>query len=190
MSNLAQNWWMLTLRGVLAVLFGVLAYSWPGVTAASFVVVFGAYALVDGVTCLAAALRPPPGASRAWLVVGGVVGVLAALVVFTMPGLSALVLFYVVATWAVATGVAQILAAVQLRKLIDGEWLLALSGLLSVALGIYMYARPLAGLLGLIWAIAIYAVVSGVALIILSLRLRSWWKGQGETYGGAHGVAA
>ena len=189
MSNFAQNWWMLTLRGVLAVLFGVLAYQWPGATAASFVLLFGVYALLDGVAYLAAAFRPPPGTSRAWLVLGGVAGVLASLVVFTMPGLSALFLFYLVATWAVVTGFTQIFAAVQLRKVIDGEWLLALSGVLSIALGLFMYARPAAGLLGLVWAIATYAVVAGAVLVVLSLRLRSWWKGNGEAYGGAHAVA-
>lgn len=182
MSILAQNWWAVVLRGVLAVLFGVLAYLWPGITAASFVFVFGAYALLDGVSSLAAAFRPAPGESRGWLVVGGVLGVLAALVVFFMPGLSAVFLFYVVAAWAIATGVTQILAAIQLRKVIEGEWLLVLSGLLAVALGLFMFARPAAGLLGLIWAIAIYAVVVGVVLIVQGFRLRSWWKDHGDTY--------
>jgi uncharacterized membrane protein HdeD (DUF308 family) len=186
MSILAQSWWILVLRGVLAVIFGVLASMWPGITIASFVLLFGAYALIDGVSSLVAALKPPAGESRVWLIIGGILGVLAAIVVFMMPGLSALFLFYLVAAWAIATGISQILAAIQLRKVIEGEWLLALSGALSIALGFFMVARPAAGLLGLIWVISMYAIVIGITLIILGFRLRSWWKGHEKAPEFAH----
>jgi uncharacterized membrane protein HdeD (DUF308 family) len=190
MSILAQNWWAFVLRGVLAVIFGVLAYMWPGITVASFVLVFGAYSLLDGISSLAAAFRPPPGASRAWLIIGGILGVLAALVVFMMPGLTAVILFYVVAAWAIATGVSRILAAIELRKVIDGEWLLALSGVLAIALGALMLARPAAGLLGLIWAIAMYAIVTGIMLVVLGVQLRSWSKAHERTHGMARAGTA
>jgi uncharacterized membrane protein HdeD (DUF308 family) len=174
MHILARNWWALVLRGVLAVLFGVLAYLWPGLTIASLVVLFGAYALVDGLFSLLAAFRRQPGESRGWLVFNGILGVLAGIVVLTRPGLSAVFLFYLIACWAIVTGIAQIVAAVALRKVIRDEWLLVLAGLLSIALGVLMLMRPAAGVLGLVWAIALFAIATGVSLIALGFRLRSW----------------
>lgn len=181
MSTLVQNWWVLVLRGVLAVLFGVLTYLQPEVTVTWFVLLFGAYALFDGVASLVAAFRPAPGASRGALVLHGVLGVLAGVVAFALPGLSAVTLLYLVALWAVATGVAEIAAAVALRKAVTGEWLLALSGALSVGLGLYMFARPAAGLIGVAWAIATYAVAAGVALVVSGFQLRSWAHGGART---------
>lgn len=189
MSALVQNWWVLVVRGALAVLFGVLAYAWPGATIASFVFLFGAYTLVDGVASLAAAFRPAPGESRGWLAVAGILGVLAAIVVFAMPVASAAILFYVVALWAVASGIADVIGAISLRKVVTGEWMLALSGVLSILLGVYMFARPVAGLLGLVWAISLYAIAAGIALILAGFRVRSWSTSDGEEYVGTRATA-
>lgn len=175
MSILAKKWWVLVLRGVLAILFGVVAFLWPGITAAWFILLFGAYALLDGVSHLVGAFRGAPGASRLWLVVGGIVSIFAAIVVFARPALSGLFLFYLVATWAVAVGVAQIFAAIQLRRVVQGEWLLVLAGILSIAFGIFMFARPAAGLLSVVWVIAFYAVLEGILLVTVGFRLRSLW---------------
>jgi uncharacterized membrane protein HdeD (DUF308 family) len=189
MLVLARNWSVVVLRGVLALLFGVLAYIWPRATIASFVILFGAYALLDGIFSLVAAFRPPAGESRGMLVLRGVLGVLAGLAVLAAPGLSAILLLYVIAIWAIAAGFAEIGAAIALRRVLTGEWLLALSGVLSILLGIYMLARPAAGLLALVWAIALYAIIAGIMLIILGFRLRTWYGSQGGTsVGGARRV--
>lgn len=190
MSILIQNWWVLVLRGVVAVIFGVLAYLWPGATIASFVLLYGAYALVDGIFSLVAAFRPAPGESRWWLILSGVVSVLAGLIVLMRPGLSALFLLFVVAAWAIASGITRIVAAIALRKVVTGEWLLVLSGALSILLGLFMFSRPAAGLLGLVWAIAFYAIVAGILLILLGFRLRSWSKTGGARIAGGRPAGA
>lgn len=184
MFVLTRNWWVLVLRGVLAVLFGVIAFLWPAITVASFVLLFGAFALLDGVAALAAAFRPPPSESRGMLILRGILGVLAAIVVFLRPELSAVFLLVVIAVWAVLTGLAEIGIAIAIRKIVTGEWLLALSGVLSVLLGAFMLARPAAGLLGLVWAIAAWAIVYGIVLIIAGFRLRSWFRAGGLSFGG------
>lgn len=183
MFVLTRNWWVLVLRGVLAVIFGILAYMWPLSTAAAFVILFGAYALVDGIFSLMAAIRPPADESRWLLVVRGVAGVLAAVVVFAWPRLSALAFLYIIAAWAIATGVLEIVAAVALRRIVTGEWLLALSGVLSIVLGVFLFTQPAVGLLGLVWAIALWAIIAGITLIILGFRLRSWLRRAGVGYG-------
>ena len=181
MLALARNWWVLVLRGVLAVLFGVVAFLWPGVTVASFVLLFGAYAVVDGVLSLAAAIRPAPGQSRWLLILFGVLSLIAGLFVLSRPGISAVVMLYVTAVWAIASGFVGIVAAIALRRMISGEWILALYGVLSILLGIILLTRPAAGVLGFIWAIAIYAVIAGVTLVILGFRLRAWSRDQVTT---------
>lgn len=184
MLILTRNWWVLVVRGVLAVLFGVLAYIWPGITVLTLVLLFGAFALLDGIFSLVAAFRQIPGESRGTLILRGMLGVIAAIVVFIWPGISALVLLYVIAFWAIFTGISEIVAAIALRKVVTGEWLLALSGVLSLILGIFILARPAVGLLGLIWAIALYAVIAGIALIVLGFRLRAWAGSHGGAFGG------
>ena len=185
MSILAKKWWVFVMRGVLAILFGILAYLWPGITAAWFVLLFGAYALLDGVSHLVAVFRPTPGESRTWNVVGGLVSLIAAFIVFTRPALSGLFLFYLVASWAIVAGIAQIFAAIQLRKVVRGEWLLILAGVLSIVFGLFMFARPAAGLLSVIWVIAFYAVLEGLLLVVLGFRLRSWAKYSAQMHEGS-----
>lgn len=183
MSILIQNWWVLVLRGVLAILFGIIAFLWPGAAILSLVLLYGAYALIDGAFSLAAAIRPAPGESRGWLLFNGVVGVIAGLIVLFRPGLSTIVLVYVVAAWAILTGISQIVTAIALRRVITGEWLLVLAGILSIVLGFFIFARPAAGALGVIWAIAAYAILFGILLVALGFRLRSW-KTAEPTLGG------
>jgi uncharacterized membrane protein HdeD (DUF308 family) len=179
---LTRNWWLLVVRGVLGILFGILALVWPGVTIAALVLLFGAYAIVDGVATLYAAItgregadrgrRPASGGHRVWLAIEGLLGIGAGLVAFFWPGITALVLLWVIAFWAILTGVMEVAAAIRLRREINNEWLLGLAGVASVLFGILLLVLPGAGALALIWLIGIYALVFGVILIVLGLRLR------------------
>ena len=133
---LAKNWWLLLLRGIAAIIFGVLAFAWPGLTLLTLILFYGAFALVDGVLAIIAAITGGAPAPRWWLAIVGLLGIAAGLLTFLMPGLSALVLLFFIAGWAIATGVLQIIGAIQLRKEIDNEWLLILGGVISVLFGI------------------------------------------------------
>ena len=178
MRSLGREWCVFVLRGVLAVLFGVVAFAWPGPTIRLFVLVFGIYAILDGVFSLAAAVRPAPGESRWVLTLLGILGLAVGIFVLVRPGLSAVALVYVTAIWAIVTGIAEVVAAIALRRVIEGEWLFVVSGVLSVLLGLFLVTRPAAGILGLLWAVAIYAVIAGITLIALGFRLRSWARAQ------------
>ncbi|HEY3031629.1 MAG TPA: HdeD family acid-resistance protein [Bradyrhizobium sp.] len=163
---------MLLLRGIAAIIFGVLAFAWPGVTLLTLILFYGAFALVDGVLAIIAAITGGAPGPRWWLVIVGLLGIAAGLLTFLMPGLSALVLLFFIAGWAIATGVFQIIGAIQLRKEIDNEWLLILGGIISVLFGIGVMLAPGAGALALIWVIGTYAVIIGVLLVALAFRLK------------------
>jgi uncharacterized membrane protein HdeD (DUF308 family) len=183
---LTRNWWVLAVRGALAVLFGLLALIWPGITVLALVLLFGAYALVDGVMALYTALFDrgrPGGRGGGWLVLEGVAGVLAAIGAVVWPGITALVLLYLIAAWALVTGVAEIVAAIRLRREIEGEWLMILSGALSILFGLLAFLFPGAGALAVVWLIATYAIAFGVVMLILAFRLRR--HGVGTVAGGA-----
>jgi uncharacterized membrane protein HdeD (DUF308 family) len=171
LPTLATNWWALLLRGIAAVLFGLAALFWPGLTLFVLIVFFGAYTLVDGIFAIVAALRG--SGSRRWLLLAeGVLGVLAGLIAFFWPGITALVLLYVIVAWAIFTGILKVVMAIWLRREIENEWLLVLSGVLSVLFGVILAVLPGVGLLSLVWLIGIYALIFGVALIVLGFRVR------------------
>jgi uncharacterized membrane protein HdeD (DUF308 family) len=175
--NLAQNWWALVIRGVAGVLFGIGALVWPPVAVAALVLLFGAYALVDGIFNIVAAVRAPREGRRwGWLTFSGVIGIAAGLITFFWPGFTTLALVVVVASWSVVTGVAEIVAAIRLRKLIRHEWLWILSGLLSVAFGVLLALLPAAGAVALAIWIGAYMLVFGALLIAFGLRLRKWGR--------------
>ena len=176
---LADNWWLLLLRGIAAIVFGILAFFWPGITLLTLVLLWGAYALVDGVLALWAAIsgRLPSMTSmtigpRWWLGIVGIAGIVAGILTFVWPGMTTLVLLMFVAAWAIVTGVMQIWGAVKLRNEIEGEWLLILSGLLSVVFGLILFAQPGTGALALIWLIGWFAILFGVVNIALAFRLK------------------
>jgi uncharacterized membrane protein HdeD (DUF308 family) len=169
---LARNWWLILLRGIVAILFGVLAFLWPGVTLVTLVVLYGAFALVDGVLAIVAAITGGAPAPRWWLAIVGLAGIAAGVLTFLWPGITALVLLVFIATWAIATGLLQIIGAIKLRKEIDNEWMLIASGVLSVLFGVAVLARPGAGALALIFVIGAYAIFYGILLVLFSLRLR------------------
>src|SRR4029077_8546911 len=157
--------------------FGLITFFAPEISLAALVLVFGAYAFADGVLAIASAIRER-GEGRHWwmLLLEGVMGIGAAAVTFFWPGITALALLYLIAAWALVTGGFELAAAIRLRKVITGEWLLILSGLASVALGVVLVLFPGPGALALVLWIGAYALVSGVLLIMLAFRLRSWLK--------------
>lgn len=167
-GSLAQHWWVLLLRGVAAIAFGLMAYASPGVTIAVLVIFWGAYMLVDGVCEVVAGVRAKWGS----LVFLGVLGIAAGLVAFFLPAVAAGALVYIIAFWAIVAGVLQISAALRLRKEVQGEWLWILSGLCTVVLGCLLIARPGAGALSLIWLIASFAIAWGILLVILAFKLK------------------
>jgi uncharacterized membrane protein HdeD (DUF308 family) len=172
---LARNWWALALRGLAAILFGILAFAWPGITLFVLVIFFGAYMLVDGIFAIVAAVRAAGEQARWWLLLlEGILGVVAGLVAFFWPGLTALALLYLIAAWAIVTGIIEIVEAIRLRQEIVGEWALILGGALSVLFGVLLVVIPArAGLLSLTWLIGAYAVAFGVLLVILAFRVRN-----------------
>ncbi|MBR1216169.1 HdeD family acid-resistance protein [Bradyrhizobium sp. JYMT SZCCT0180] len=169
---LAKNWWLLLLRGIAAIVFGLLAFAWPGLTLVTLILFYGAFALVDGALAVVAAITGGAPGSRWWLAIIGLLGIAAGLVTFMMPGLTAIVLLFFIAGWAIATGVLQIIGAIKLRKEIDNEWLLILGGIISVLFGVSMVLAPGAGALALVWVIGAYSVVIGAIFVALALRLR------------------
>ena len=173
LHSLSDHWWLFLIRGIAAILFGILAFAWPGVTLVLLVLFFGAFALVDGIASLIAAITGRGAtAPRWWLAIIGLVGIAAGLLTFFWPAVTAVLLLYFIAGWAIAMGVFQIIGAIQLRKEIDNEWLLVLSGVVSVLFGILLLAMPGTGLLALVWLIAIDAIIFGVLVIGFGLRLR------------------
>ena len=169
------NWWLLALRGLVAVLFGVLAFVWPRATLITLVWLFGAFALVNGLLSLILAAKAPKGYPRIGsLILGGLLGILAGLLTFVMPGITALGLLMLIAAWAIVTGIMEVVAAIRLRKIIANEWLLILAGIASVAFGVILFLRPAAGALALIWWIGAWALVFGILLIVLAFRMRNW----------------
>ncbi len=171
---LARGWWALVLRGLFAVLFGVAAFAWPGITLRALVMLFGAYALADGLFAVAAAAVGRTGGLPWWaMLVEGLIGLAAGVATAAWPGITALALLYLIAGWSVATGVFEVIAAVRLRREIRGEWALALGGILSVLFGLFLVAFPGAGALAIVWYIGGYAIAFGVLLMVLGFRLRA-----------------
>ncbi len=175
-AALARNWWAVALRGVAAIVFGVLAFLTPGSALLALVLVFGAYAIVEGVLNIVAALRGRTGTPWWELMLEGIVSIAAGVIAFAIPGLTALVLLYLIAAWAVVTGVLEIVGAVRLRKHVTGEVWLALSGVLSIAFGVIVALAPAVGALAVVFWIGAYAVIFGAALIALGFRLRRWHR--------------
>ena len=169
---LARRWWALALRGVIAVLFGLLTFFIPGVTLISLVLLFGFYAILDGIFDIVSAMKAP---GHHWpLLVEGIVGIVAGLVTFMWPAITAMVLVYLIAFWAILTGLLEIVAGIRLREVIANEMLLILMGVISTLFGILIIIFPGAGALAIIIWIGAYAVVFGIILIVLAFRLRSF----------------
>ena len=169
---LVGNWWVLALRGALAILFALVAFFLPGVTATVLVLVFGAYAFVDGIFALIAGLRAARHHGRsAPLLIEGVLNLLLGVLVLLWPVAALVALVYVIAIWAVVTGVLLIAAGIALIRH-SGEWLLILGGIISVLLGIVLFFAPGAGIVAITWWLGIYALLFGIALLMAAFRIR------------------
>jgi uncharacterized membrane protein HdeD (DUF308 family) len=171
-ESLARNWWLLMLRGIASVVFGVLAFVWPGITLFALVLLYGAYALVDGVLAIAAAIKGRGRAPTGWLVLVGVLGIAAGIVTFLWPAITAFALLVLIGVWSILHGILEVVGAIRLRHEIRGEALLILGGILSIAFGVIVLLQPGAGALALVWLIGAYAIVFGGLFVALSLRLR------------------
>jgi len=164
----AKNWWVLLIRGILAVLFAIMAFTMPELTLVTLVLLYGIYAFADGLT----ALFVGSSARAWWFVLLGILGVIVGICTFIFPGITAVALLYLIAAWAVVRGVFEIVTAIELRKEISNEWMLILGGILSILFGVALVANPAAGALAVIWIIGLYAFVFGLIMIVLAFRLR------------------
>jgi len=183
LHELSKHWWLLLLRGIAAIVFGVLAFIWPGLTLLTLVILYGVFAIIDGVLALAAVFgRTGPDVPKWWLVLTGILGIGAGLIALFWPGITALVLIIFIGAWAIVRGIMEIIAAIQLRKEIEGEWLLILAGALSVLFGLGVLVYPGAGAVALAWLIGIYAIVIGVVMVMLAIRLRKHHMAMSATH--------
>ena len=185
-TDLARSWWLLALRGVAGILFGIGAFVWPGATLAALVLLFGAYVLVDGVFALIAGISMRRQMNRWWLIaLEGVAGIILGVLTFRSPDVTALVLLTFIAVWSIITGVFAIATAVQLRKVIANEWLMILSGVVSIIFGALLVVQPGPGALSIVWLLGAYALLFGILTLMLSFRLRSMRETVGRRVTGA-----
>jgi uncharacterized membrane protein HdeD (DUF308 family) len=170
LTDYARRWWMVALTGLLALVFGITALVWPQLTLQSLVVVFGVFALIDGILALVMGI-----AARGWVpALAGIAGIIFGVLTIAWPNISGLVLLYLIAAWAVITGTLEILATIELRRMIGGDWLLIIDGALSIVFGLLLVAFPGPGAIGLVWLIGAYAIVSGILLTLLALDMHDW----------------
>jgi uncharacterized membrane protein HdeD (DUF308 family) len=174
-NPLSRSWWTFALRGLCAIGFAAVAWTWPRLALTLLVTLFGAYALVDGLLAIVSAARAVERSQRAWplaLEGGFGVGIGVAILLSPMVSTAAVIVTVLLSAWALCTGVLELVASARLRRVIKGEWTLALSGLVRIALGVVLIMRRQAGLRALIWTIALYMAVYGVSLLALSVRLK------------------
>lgn len=174
LDAMSRNWWIWVLRGVFALIFGALAIIVPGITLTVLIFMFGAYVLLDGIFGIVAALSERSSHDRWWVnLLEGIVGVIIGVLTFILPGITGLVLLYMIAFWAILTGIIELASAFRLREEISGEWLLGLSGILSIVFGILLVLSPVSGALAVAWLIGLYAIIFGGTMIALGFRLRN-----------------
>jgi uncharacterized membrane protein HdeD (DUF308 family) len=170
-----RSWWILALRGLLAILFGLVALFVPGLALLTFIAVFVTYAIIDGIVAVIVAMRERGHWNRwQWVLVGGVLNMLAGTLAMTYPGITALMLLYIIAAWAILIGIGEVVVAFTLREYLVQEWALILAGVFSLVFGTLLFAHPGAGVLSLLWLIGIYNLLVGVLFIVRAFQLRSW----------------
>ena|SRR5215467_36287 len=170
-----HNWWIMALRGLFAIIFGLIALLVPRIALLAFIYVFAAYALVDGCVAVITAIQERDLLYRwGWVLFEGILSILVGIIAFANPNVTAFALLYIVAIYAILTGVMEIAAAFVLRELVSRDWALAVAGILSVVFGILLFFYPSAGILSILWLVGIYAIVFGVLFVIRAFQLRSW----------------
>lgn len=181
-ERFSRHWWLLLLRGLAAIIFGVLTWMQPGISLATLVLLFGVFAIADGILNIWTAAAGRSQDSHRWLLLlAGLVGILVGFLTFAAPGITALVLLVYIAVWAIVTGVLQVIAAVRLRKEVEGEWVYILGGVVSILFGALLLARPGTGALAVLWVIAFYAVFYGILMIIVAFKARNFGKRYSHT---------
>ncbi len=174
LQSMTRNWWLLALRGVAAIIFGIIAFIYPGATVLALVLIFGIYAIIDGVLAIIAAFQMREVVDRWWVVLlEGLADIAAGVIALVNPVLTAGALLLLIAFWAVFTGIMEIIAAIRLRQEIKNEWALILTGILSIILGVFLFAFPGVGSLAVVWTIGFYAVFFGGLMIYLAFQVRS-----------------
>jgi uncharacterized membrane protein HdeD (DUF308 family) len=169
-----KHWWQVAMRGLIALLFGIMLLAWPGVSLFIFAILFGAFAFVDGIFTLVAAVNYKAGAGqRAWLFVRGILGIIVGIITFSWPAITELALVLLIGAWALVTGIMELNFAFRAVRETGAKWLFAVSGILSIILGILLLVSPIATIIAVIWIIGAYAVIVGIVLIVLGFRLRS-----------------
>ena len=182
MFNLiTQNWWAIALRGLVAALFGIATLMWPGVTFSVLAPLFGAYAMINGIFAVIEGIRRDVGQER-WrpLLLEGAISIVLGVIAFAWPGLTAMGLLFLIAFWAMMTGVFEIITAIRLRHEIRGEWVMALIAILSMAFGLLLLAFPGPGALSVIFLIRAFVFAIGALMIALAFKLRSLRRSGGE----------
>ena len=180
-DTLSANWWVVVLRGVAAMVFGILTLFSPGLTLATLILLFGAYSIADGAFAIAAAIRRR-STERWWmLLLAGGASIAVGLIALTMPGLTAITLIYVIAVRAIFVGAMEIVSAVRLRKVIEREWMMALAGITSILFGVLILGYPASGALAVLLWIGTFSIIIGAVLIGLGFRLRAWRRDHAAT---------
>jgi len=172
-ETLKRHWWVPVIRGIIAIIFGIIALAYPGLTVATLVIFFGAWVLVDGVFRVIGAIgHRASDPEWGWHLIIGIVGIIIGLLTFHAPRITALALIIYIAAWALMIGVTEIAYAIKMRREIKGEWFLILMGVISIVFAVMLLWNPLPGALALVWLIGWYAIVFGILGIILGFRLR------------------
>jgi len=171
--RLAEHWWAFALRGVVAIVIGIIAFAVPGITLAILLGLFAAYMAIDGVLAIVAAVRAMRAHTSFWpLLFEGIADLAAAAIALAWPGITLLALVYLAGAWAIVSGIFLIVGAARVHEVVHGRWLLILSGVFSTIWGVLLFAWPVAGLLVMTWWIGAYAIVFGVMLVAMAVRLR------------------
>ena len=173
LTQLSRDWWHFAVRGVLAIVFGLLALIWPESTKIALVLLFGAFVLMDGIFTVITGIETRKYFKQWWaLLLEGLTGIVIAAIAFIWPEVTATALVYFIGAWAILTGILEIMAAIELRNLIAGESVMILHGLLSIVFGVLLFVFPSAGAVGIVWAIGFYAIFAGTMEIVFAFRLR------------------
>lgn len=169
-----RHWWTLLIRGIVAILFGLAALFVPGITLLFIVLLFGAYALIDGIGAVILAFQAHRATSNWWIpLLEGIVGIVIGVVTFFWPHITVFILLYLIAIWAILTGITELATAFAVRGITALEWTLGIAGALSIIFGILLFIFPTGGILALLWLVGIYAIIFGVVLIVRAFQFRS-----------------
>lgn len=173
LHDLARNWWLVALRGVAAILFGIMAFIWPGTTLTALVLLLGAYFFIDGIATIAHSVSARKVTDIWWvMLIQGIASVVFGALTLFWPGLTSVLLISLVAVWSIITGILEIVSAVRMRKIIDNEWMLIISGIFSVLFGVLLMVFPLAGAISIAFIVGTYAIIFGIFTLMFAFRLR------------------